>query len=419
VRLTNLYPRHRRSNLLATALTFALAATAAVSSAPSTSAPLRIRSVAVSASALHDVVLIGNSVSGTVSFLDGRSFANLGSINVTADAAQVLTGMNPIDRLGYEMVKSVEKGIRYVDDLYVSKDGRTLYVSRGELQDVVAFDIATRRQIWRTKVEGFKTDHAVLSPDGTQLIVSATTAQKAYVLSTQTGAVITSFGTGTYPHANDYSPDGKYLYNSSIGITSMPYALNGLKGSKQLEVVDPKTYKVLKTYSFEYGVRPAVFTSDNKTMYVNFSYLNGFAEVDLATGKITKTVKLPFSTAGKALAFDNYPQNSAHHGMAMNAEESKLCDVGTIDDYTAIISRPALTADHYVTYPTGSVPYWSTTSVDGAHCLVSLAGRNEVSVVDYTTGAEIARTAVGQYPQRERLAQIPDDVLSTLDRAQG
>jgi hypothetical protein len=229
VRLTNLYPRHRRSSLLATAPTFALAATAAVSSAPSTSAPMRIRSVAVSASALHDVVLIGNSVSGTVSFLDGRSFANLGSINVPADAAQVLTGMIPIDRLGYEMVKSVEKGIRYVDDLHVS---------RGELQDVVAFDIATRRQIWRTKVEGFKTDHAALSPDGTQLIVSATTAHKAYVLSTQTGAVITSFGTGTYPHAG-LKPATDYALDLAVGgqRTLTRFLIEGLLA--RLDRVDP------------------------------------------------------------------------------------------------------------------------------------------------------------------------------------
>ena len=30
---------------------------------------------------LHDVLLIGNAVSGTVSFLDGHTFQNLGSFN--------------------------------------------------------------------------------------------------------------------------------------------------------------------------------------------------------------------------------------------------------------------------------------------------------------------------------------------------
>jgi DNA-binding beta-propeller fold protein YncE len=184
-------------------------------------------------------------------------------------------------------------------------------------------------------------------------------------------------------------------------------------------VVDPTTYKVLRTLTFQYGVRPAVFTRDNRYMYVQFSYLNGFAEVDLTTGAITRTVQLPFSTAGKALSQDSYPQNSAHHGMAITPDESALCNVGTIDDYTAIIARPSLTPKAYVQYPTGSIPYWATTSADGAHCLVTLSGRDEVSVVSYATGAEVARIGVGDFPQRERLAVVPQGVLDTLNPAKG
>jgi YVTN family beta-propeller protein len=372
-----------------------------------------------SAATLRDVVLIGNSANGTVSFLDGHTFQNLGSMSVTGDAAKVISGMNPVERIGYESTKSIEGGIRYVDDVFASPDGRRLYVSRGELMDAVAYDIATKKQIWRTKLEGFKTDHAVLSPDGTTFIVSATTAGKAFVLDTATGAVRTSFATGTYPHANDYSPDGRFLYNSSIGITSLPKVLNGLKGNKQVTVVDPTTFRVLRTLKFEYGVRPAVFTRDNRFMYVQFSYLNGFAEVDLSTGAITKTVKMPFSTSAAALALDSYPQNSAHHGMAITPSENALCDVGTIDDYTAIIARPSLSPRSYVNYPTGSIPYWATTSADGTKCLVTLSGRDEVSVVDYATGAETARIPVGDFPQRERLAAVPQAVLDTLNVAKG
>lgn len=48
-----------------------------------------------------------------------------------------------------------------------------------------------------------------LSPNGHQLIVSATFAQEAQVLSTKTGEVVASFPTGTFPHQNDYSSDGR------------------------------------------------------------------------------------------------------------------------------------------------------------------------------------------------------------------
>lgn len=372
-----------------------------------------------SAGAARDVVLVGNSASGTVSFLDGRTFANLGSFDVVPDLRQRLAEMNLVERAAYEVVRQQEGGDRFADDVYVSPDGRTLYVSRGNLDDVAAFDIATKAMLWRFETEGFKADHAALSPDGTRLVVSATTAQKAQVVDTATGKLAAEFRTGAYPHANDYSPDGRYLYNSSIGVTALPKATEALKGSRQITVVDPATFKVVRTYSFSHGVRPAAFTRDNATAYIQLSYLNGFVEFDLRAGKITRTVPMPYSAAGAALKPDDYPNNSAHHGMALSGDESKLCDVGTIDDYTAVLSRPGLTTDRIVSYPTGSIPYWATTSVDGNHCLVSLSGSDAVSVVDYRTATEVARVPVGSFPQRERLGRVPQDVLDSLSPAAG
>jgi YVTN family beta-propeller protein len=376
-------------------------------------------SAPASAATMRDVVLIGNSASGTVSFLDGQTFQNLGSINVIPDLQQRLDSMNPAQWAAYQLVRQQEGGDRFADDEYVSPDGRTLYVSRGNLDDVAAFDIASKTMLWRFQVDGFKSDHAVLSKDGTRFIVSATTAGKAQVIDTATGKLATEFPTGTYPHANDYSPDGKYLYNSSIGVTTLPQSLEALKGARQITVVDPTTYKVIRTYTFQHGVRPAAFTRDDKTAYIQLSYLNGFVEFDLAAGTITRTVNMPYSAAGAALSPDGYPNNSAHHGMALSGDESKLCDVGTIDDYTAIVSRPSLTTDATVSYDTGSIPYWATTSVDGNHCLVTLSGKNAVSVIDYSTGKEIARTPVGSFPQRERLGKVPQDVLNSLSPAAG
>jgi YVTN family beta-propeller protein len=363
---------------------------------------------------LRDVVVVGNSVSGTVSFLDGHTFANLGSFNVIPDLAQRLAEMDPVRRAAYAIVRQQEGGDRFADDVYLSPDGRTLYVSRGNLADVAAFDLASRTMRWRHQVAGFKADHAALSPDGTRLIVSATTVAKAQVLDTATGALVATVPTGTYPHANDYSADGTRIYNSSIGITVLPRLLDFAKGDKLLTVIDARTFTVLRTYRFAEGIRPAVFTPDGTTMYAQLSYLNGFVEYNLGTGRITRTVTMPFSPAGQALSPDSYPNNSAHHGMAMSADAGRLCDVGTIDDYVAIIARPGLTTAGTVTYPTGTLPYWATTSADGQHCLVSLSNANAVSVVDYTTAQEIARIPVGTFPQRERLARMAPEVLPTL-----
>jgi YVTN family beta-propeller protein len=362
--------------------------------------------------ASRDVVLVGNSQGGTVSFLDGSTFANLGSLNIIPDLAERLAAMTPLERAGYALVKQQEGGDRFVDDMFVGPDGRTLYVSRSNLADVVAFDLVSHGLKWRFKVDGIHADHMALSPDGRQIVVSATTGQQVQVLDAATGGQVAHFSTGTYPHGNDYSPDGKRIYNSSIGVTAIPKALEFLKGSRQITVVDARTFRTVRTYTFDHGVRPAVITPDEKTMYLQLSYLNGFVEFDLARGVITRTVNMPFSAEAAAMRPDDYPRNSAHHGMALSGDGTKLCDVGTIDNYVAIVSRPALTTDRIV--PVAHLPYWAQTSRDGNSCLVTNSNDNVVSVVSYGTAQEVTRIPVGAFPQRERLATVLPEVIGAL-----
>src|SRR5258708_37505370 len=86
---------------------------------------------------------------------------------------------------------------------------------------------------------------------------------------------------------------------------------------------------------------------------------------------------------------DDYPHDSAHHGLAMSGDGTKLCDCGTIDDTVSIVSTATMTV--VTTIDTGLVPYWATTSLDGNTCFVSLSGDNSVSVVSYATGQETKR----------------------------
>jgi DNA-binding beta-propeller fold protein YncE len=381
---------------------------------------------AASADTLQDVLLVGNAISGTVSFLDGHTFQNLGSINVIPDLQQRLASFNPIQWVGYLAVTADEAtvdpavgGARFVDDMTVSPDGKTLYVSRGNLADVAAFDLATHAELWHTPVDGFHADHMALSPDGTHIVVSATTAQVADVLDAATGAVITTFPTGTYPHQNTYTADGNYIYNESIGVTSLPKALNALKGTLQLEMVDAHTFQVVKAWPFPYGLRPFVIASDGTTMYADLSYLNGFIKYDLNSSTTLATIQQPFSTAAASESPDSYPQNSAHHGIALNGAQTRLCDIGTIDDYTKIVDASSLTTQYTVNYPTGSIPYWAATSADGNYCLVSLSAGNAVSVVSYATGQEIARVPVGDFPQRGRITKVSEAAIAALSPSAG
>jgi YVTN family beta-propeller protein len=383
---------------------------------------------------LRDVLLVGNSVSGTVSFIDPQTFENLGSVNVYPDKLEMgfLIYANPIRAVAYTVVKNQQLlhhfepggGDRFVDDVFLSPDGRTLYVSRSNLGDVAAFDLTKPRhpRLWRTFVAGFKADHAAISPDGSRLVVSATSAQKAQVFDARTGREVGSFATGTYPHQNDYSHDGRYIYNSSIGnvgFKAVSYEDNDKKGDRWLIKVDAQTLQVVQTWKFDWGIRPNVISPDGKTLWTQLSYLNGVIKYDLEQGVETARSDQPLSefALNTYATYDEYPHDSAHHGLALSGDGTKLCDCGTVDNTVAILSSDDLTVTS--TIDVGLVPYWATTSPDGRYCFVSLSGDDAISVIDYQTETEVGTIPTGRFPQRSRLGKVPDSVLAGLNPSDG
>lgn len=393
-RLNRAHKRSARSGLLAIAALLAAAALAPANSSAAT----------------KNVVAVGNAFAGTVSFLDGSTFTNLGSINVVPDLTtrKILLFLNPITLVGYQGVQSQKGGENYVDDVALSPDGTKLYVSRGILEDVAAFDLKTKKMIWRTNIGGFEADHMAISPDGSRVIVSDTTNGLVKAFNTANGSKTGQFAGGTYTHEVDYSPDGKRLYVGSIGTTLLPYSLNALKGDRQLTIADAATMTVQKTYKFDYGLRPDVLTPDEKTMYFQLSYHRGFIEFDLATGKVTRTMNLPATAAGDALFPDKLPANSMHHGLAMSGDGTTICAAGTIDNYIAMVNRSNFTIKKLVSGY--AKPYWAENSLDGTKCLVANSNGNYVAVMDYATGNEVKRVTVGNFPQRERNGKLDTSV---------
>ena len=370
--------------------------------------------------ATRDVVVVGNAFGGTVSFLDGNTYQSLGSMNIAPDRAtrKFLLLLNPINLVGWNVVKGQKGGENYVDDAALSNDGKTLYVSRGILQDAAAFDIKTKKMLWRTDMGSFNSDHMTITPDGKRIFVSATTDGKTKAIDTATGEIVGAIDAGDYPHGIDISPDGSKLYIGSIGTTSLPYSLNSLKGNKQLTVADANTYQVLKTFKYDYGVRPTFISPGESTAFFQRSYFRGFVEVSLADGKILRTKSdLPGTSTGDALYPDKLPANSMHHGLSLSGDAMRICNAGTIDNYVSIVDRATLGT--IKTTSGFAKPYWTQTSLDGKSCLVSNSTGNYVSVISYATGLETKRIAVGNYPQRERLGKLDTTLVTSLNSAAG
>jgi DNA-binding beta-propeller fold protein YncE len=370
----------------------------------------------------RQVLTVGNNWDGTADLVDPRRFTRLAHINIVPDLAERMAEIqaDPV-RYGYFLAIRQEIGEGHdqlVDDAFTSLDGRYLYVSRPSLADVVAISLRTHRIVWRTRVEGNRSDHMALSPDGRHLLVSASTARKVQQLDTSTGKVTGSFESGDQPHESNYSRDGKLIYHASIGTVFTPLddpIFDATKGDRWFEVVDATTLQVLKRIkmgdklaeagypNMSSAVRPMALAPDEKTVYFQLSFLHGFVEYDLVNDRVLRVAQLPLSDEAARKRRDEYLLDSAHHGLAINPQGTKLCVAGTMSDYAAIVDRATFAAR---ILPLGVKPYWATNSADGRYCFVSFSGDDRVSVISYAQERQVASIPVGDHPQRMRMGVI-------------
>jgi DNA-binding beta-propeller fold protein YncE len=309
--------------------------------------------------------------------------------------------------------------------MFSSHDGRYLYVSRPSLADVVGIDLATEKIVWRVKVEGYRSDHMAISPDGRHVLVSASTARKVHVIDVQRGEIVGEFESGDQPHENNYSADGSRVFHASIGTVYTPAddpSMDETKGDRWFQIVDARTNEVLRRIDMgqkleEAGypdmssaVRPMALSPDERYVYFQVSFFHGFVEYDLVEDRVLRLAELPISEEAKRKRREEYLLDSAHHGLAMNPAGTKLCVAGTMSDYAAIVDRDTF---DWTIAASGVKPYWSTNNGDGNLCFVSFSGDDAVSVISYDSEREIARIPVGDHPQRMRMGKLASGLLGT------
>lgn len=393
-----------------------------LSTAPATGAPGAEQSLVTAKP--QPVIFAGSNWSGTVEVIDpNRRYQPIGTINVVPDLQERMAEIyTDPERLAYFLAIRMLPGEGHdqlVDDMYSSPDGKILVASRPSLADVVGIEIVTGKILWRFEVAGHRSDHMGLSPDGRRVAVSASTGNVVHILDVVTGRELGQFPSGDQPHENVYSADGKHIYHASIGTVFTPAdqpALDATKGKRYFQVVDAETLAVLERVDLrprldEAGyahlssaIRPMAHTADGRLFYFQLSFFHGFVEYDLLADRIRRVATLPNLIPDTPR--EEYVNDSAHHGIALNGAGTKLCVAGTMSDYVAIVSRSTF-SHKIVRRPEEGKPYWATTSKDGKYCFVSWSGTDEISVISYDKEAEVARIGVGDHPQRIREGFVP------------
>jgi DNA-binding beta-propeller fold protein YncE len=327
-------------------------------------AVLLFAALAASANAATELLYVANNHDGLVSVIAIPEFEVIGEIDVMPDQSLRESG-----------------GTTYADDVVVSPDGSRMYVSRGGLRDVVAFGLPDGDLLWRVETDGLA-DHFALSPDGNLMFVSVYSEDRVHVIDTTEGQELARIASCSGPHGMRFSADGSRVYN-------------GCMIGDALDVIDAASFKVTRRYSFLEGVRPFEISADERKAWVQLTRMHGFVELDLLEGRVTKTIHLPVPPG--VTAQQDFP-HTAHHGITLNPDGTRLCAAGTVADYVAILSVPEL--DLLASVPVGSEPSWAITSLDGRFCYVSSRKGDTVSVISFDDGRELARIEVGTYPQR-------------------
>ena len=460
----------RTAALLLLALPAALLATTGPTGAADAAAKSKHR--------LRDVMLVGNNWAGTASIVDARRLKVLKrGVDFIPDKEQELADIRKSpDKLAfyYAIQQGPGEGHdQYVDDMFTTRNGRYVAVSRPSFADVVWIDIAKAVAgspdsiVREQQMDGYRTDHMGLSPDGRRLLVSDSTERQVieYSMVNETvrgkrirmGDRLRTFESGETPHESNYTADASRIFHASIGKVYTPGDATGagpvkigplhdeLKGDRWFEIVRNSDFKVTRRWDMgkelaEAGhpdmssaVRPMAIAPGERYVYFQVSYFHGIVEFDTRakdidgkvsytsgglpeprTGAVRRVVELPNRVPN--MPREQYVNDSAHHGLAIDEAGRTLCAAGTMDDYAALVDRRTMKPKIFDTASTGhsyGKPYWTTEGLRNT-CWISLSEADSVAVLDFKTKKELAYFGVGDHPQRIRHGYVRESVLRKL-----
>ena len=347
-----------------------------------------------------EIALVANGESGTVTLVDLAARTVVGTIDV-----------NP--------ARTVRRGPgrpNYAQDTDVSLDGRTLYVSRGYLGDVAAFDIATGRLLWTRSLETLRADHMTITPDGKNLFVSAMLDNRVYRITASTGEITGHLVTGVNPHDNKISKDGRLLYNTSIGpLASLARpadapSLTETPGyPNQLTIADAKTLEIRERIDVEKPIRPWQFAPGERSLYAQLANQHAVVAFDLATKRVVTRLDLPVKDG---VTPADYDFEAPHHGLALTRDGATLCVAGRASDYAALVRAPELTL--IATIPVGDAPGWAEVSDDGRLCLIANTRSDDLSIISIPDRREVVRLPMGDGPKHITVARLPAAVIAAV-----
>lgn len=259
------------------------------------------------------------------------------------------------------------------------------YAMMGPSNEIAVLNMDTRKIVGSISVDG-NPHGGALTPDGNYIYTSSMGSKWISVVDTRTREVISRIDAGSISHHATVRPDGRYVYVAAA----------------QLVVIDTATNKIVtRIVTPEAPFYPA-FSPDGRRLYV-LSMGSTISVIDTETNKHTDTFEMESKTMMGHLAV-------SPDGKTLYATNDMAGTLSILD---------ARNGELRASVSVGKQPHGVAVSADGKRVFVSNRGETIISVVDSETAKVMQKITLGGYPEHLTMAYNGDYLFAGLrDRFQ-
>jgi YVTN family beta-propeller protein len=222
----------------------------------------------------------------------------------------------------------------------VSSDGKRLYVSNFDNQEMLELDTETLAINRRIKVENVP-KHFALSPDESMMYVSNWGSGTVSFVDLQSGKQVGAVEVGKNPRGTAVTHDGKKLYVANFG-------------SDTVSIVDVETQKEVKLIATAHAPRHITISKDDKKVYVSCYGDTKVHVIDTTTDEIERTVEVGLGPKTIELSRDEkFFYTADYRGSTMSIVNTETWETLILPVPTVKSSGLAVSPDDRRVYLTG------------------------------------------------------------------
>jgi YVTN family beta-propeller protein len=157
----------------------------------------------------------------------------------------------------------------------VTRDGKTVAVGVEDEECVKFFALPDFKLKGQTKIGQMYNDHVVLTPEGKHILVANFYSDDVVAVDVETMKEAFRIEGCSAPHVVKLGPLKKHAYVTCKKITG-------------IAIVDPIERRLVQFHQLNVNPRSLTFSPDESKLYFGSFWVNGFFEMDTASGKVTR-----------------------------------------------------------------------------------------------------------------------------------